>query len=1097
MKRFILTLLALCPLLCGVGCKNEYDDSALWKDIDQMYKDLNELRTQITSMQEQLDALSAIAGESGAITSITQDDEGNYTITYKDGDNVEHTINVATQDDVDSEPIIGMQQEDGVWYWTTTVKGTTSWLLDTDGEKIPVTGRTPQIGVDDQGYWTVFGERITDAQGNPVKSEGKAASVITDITVDGGYVTFTLGNGVTVTAQVNDKFNVNFDIEAKTVVTDPASPLVIHYTLVGETETSVLSIEKYEGINEPALDTAAKTITVTFPEGFEQGSLTVMFYDGEDNVIIKPLLFTTLEGEPTGICSAEDLKAFASAVNNGKSLTKYIIDGEVRLMNDIDMSGVDWNEYVIGGVVTPSTTTANKAVTYTAGENRFDKVFNGGGFALKNVDWNFNLADGNISHGLFSFLGSEAEIKNLTIEGTITLTGEAPQGAAAAAFAGYAEGKITGCVNKASIVFEGSDASNVSVRAAGIAAVADNAAITGCTNDGTLTCGRIENTGNGTNSGFHQGGICAFVSGTATLTDCTNNGGISAPSGRGGGIAGVMNGGTMTRCTNNGTVQDDVEGLFGANPSYKRMGGLAGGAAASATLESCVNAGNVFSQLGCRTGGFVGHNEATITACENKGIILSDHTVDGTNKHGSGWACGYNKSATSITGCIIGGRVGNWTDCKDNPESAPAATYATAVRHGAFDPAANGLDDQDDEYYEWTVADEAQLADGVTYTRYDLTNHDSDVYVVTVDLTNPKVVLETVMADEICLNPNHNGNSNNGKNLRETLSETCLRRTSEGRNIVAGVNTGFFESNLGFPRAFHVEYDEPVYINNPYVREAYPAHAPGFTFFEDRSVSFSNRDFTGMVKSGDIEVEYYSVNDTIVALSNKVPLGYEYCQTANLYTSRFKHEPHPGIYNTVNPNALFIVGRSNSELKVNCGYIDGEVTAVVDGRNGAQIEVPFVENRNEWVLQLTGESAEKLASLKAGDPISIKGDVTIGSQTKPIIMYNGSMYRFLNNGAWGNISNNEEKPATILGADQAGTTVKIVCVSGTSSSGTGMNYYQLYRVMSKLGMYNAIRFDGGGSTSMWTKPGGVVCKSSDSKGDERSCMNYMHVRILE
>lgn len=61
MKRFILTLLALCPLLCGVGCKNEYDDSALWKDIDQMYKDLNELRTQITSMQEQLDALSAIA----------------------------------------------------------------------------------------------------------------------------------------------------------------------------------------------------------------------------------------------------------------------------------------------------------------------------------------------------------------------------------------------------------------------------------------------------------------------------------------------------------------------------------------------------------------------------------------------------------------------------------------------------------------------------------------------------------------------------------------------------------------------------------------------------------------------------------------------------------------------------------------------------------------------------------------------------------------------------------------------------------------------------------------------------------------------------
>ena len=1096
MKRLILIFVAMWPLLCCAGCNNEYDDSALWKDIDQIYKDLNELRTQIDSMQEQLDALTAIAGNSGAITSVTQDADGNYIITYKDDNNVEQTINVATQDDVDSEPIIGMQQQDGVWYWTTTVDGTTSWLLDTDGEMIPVTGRTPQIGVDDEGYWTLFGERITDAQGNPVKSEGKSASVITAIEISDGYVTFTLGNGVTLTARINDGFNVQFDVEQKSVITDPTTPLVIHYTLVGETPTSVLSIEKFEGIDEPVLDTAAKTITVTFPEGFEQGLLTVMFYDGVDNVIIKPLSFTTMQGEPTGICSADDLKAFASAVNNGRSLEKYIIEGEVRLMNDIDMSGVDWNEYVIGGTVTPDTTTANKAVTYTAGENRFARVFNGNGHALRNVDWTFDLGDGNISHGLFSFLGSEAEIKGLTIEGKITLKGTAPQGAAFAPFAGYAEGRITDCTNRTSVVFEGSDAVNISVRMGGIAGVANNAAISGCTNEGALSCGRIDNTGNGANGGFQQGGICGFVSGTATLADCTNNGALNAPSGRGGGITGVLNGGSMTRCTNNGTVQDDIDGIFGANPNYKRMGGLSGAAAAGTTIESCLNAGNVFSQLGCRTGGFVGHNEATITACENQGIILSDHTTVGTAKHGSGWACGYNKSADVITGCIIGGRVGDWTACKDNPESAPEATYTTAVCHGDFDPKANGLDDKDDEYYAWNVAEETQLADGVTYTRYDLLNHDSDIHVVTVDLTNPKVVLETVMADELCLNPNNNGNSNNGKNLRETLSETCLRRTSEGRNIVAGINTGFFESNLGFPRAFHVEYDEPVYINNPYVRQAYTAHAPGFTLFEDRSISFSNRDFTGMVKSGDIEVEYYSVNDTIVAL-NKVPVGFEYCQTANLYTSRFKHEPHPGIFNNVNPNALFIVGESNSDLKVNCGYIDGTVKAVVDGRNNATIEVPFVESRNQWVLQLTGEAADRLAALKAGDPISIKGEVTIGSQTKPIIMHNGSMYRFLNNGAWGNISNNEEKPATVMGADQAGTTVKIVCVSGTASSGTGMDYYQLYRVMEKLGMYNAIRFDGGGSTSMWTKPGGVVCKSCDSKGDERSCMNYMHVRILD
>ncbi len=1088
--------MAAFSLLCSVGCNDKYDDSALWKDIDKIYKDLNALRTQISSMQEQLDALSLIVGNNGAITSITQDEQGKYIISYKDQDNVEHRINVATMEDADTQPIIGMQQEGDVWYWTTTVKGKTSYLLDTDGEKIPVTGRTPKIGVDDEGYWTIFGVRIKDADGNPVKSEGKAASVITDIAVEGGTVTFTLGNGVTVSAQINDGFNVLFDIETKTVVKDITQPLVINYTLVGETETSVLAIEKYSGINEPTIDKAAKTITVTFPERFENGLMTVIFYDGTDNVIIKPLAFTTMEGAPTGIRSADDLKAFALAVNNGASVAKYMIEEEVRVMNDIDMSGTDWSDYVIGGKVEPNTTSANTAVTYAPSETVFNRIFNGCGYALRNVDWTFDLADGNAAHGLFAALGSEGEIKDLKIEGRITLTGAAPQGSAIGAFAGYVEGKITGCTNKVSIAFKGSDASNTSVRIGGIAGVVNGGTLTDCINDGEQTCDKTDNTGNGTNGGFHQGGICGFTMGTAALTECVNNGSISAPAGRGGGIAGVVNGGTLTSCVNKGLVQDDVNGVHGGpNPAYKRMGGLAGGAAASGKLVNCINEGNVFSQLGCRTGGFVGHNEGTITACKNKGVILSDHTVDGSNRHGSGWACGYNKTISSITQCVIGGKVGNYTDYKDAPETAPAATYATAVRHGTFSPSDNGLNDQDAEYYDWKVEDEVSLGSGVTYTKYDLTNNSSNVYVITVDLSNPNVMLETVYADEICLNPNKNGNHNNGKNLRETLSETCLRRTSEGRDIVAGVNTGFFYSDLGFGRAAHIEYDEPVFVNNAYARAYLTNHRPGFTFFSDRSISFDNRTFSGYVKAGDTELEYYSVNDTIVAQHTPVPAGYEYCQKANVYTSRFKKEPHPGIFNEVSSNALFIVAKSNSSLKVNCGYIDGTVTAVIDGRHNAAIDIPFVENRDEWVLQLTGDSADKFAHLKAGDAISIKGDFAIGDQNKSIVMHNGSMYRFLNKGAWGNITDKELKPATVIGADESGTVVKIVCVSGTSSSGTGLNYYQLYRVMEKLGMYNAIRFDGGGSTSMWTKTGGLVCKSCDSNGDERSCLNYMHVRI--
>lgn len=1072
------------------GCSDNFDDSALWKDIDGMYKSLNELKAQVTTMQQQLDALAAVVS-GGAVTSITQDADGHYVLSYKDADNVEHTIDIATMDDANTQPIIGMKADGEIYYWTVTTGGKTSWLLDTDGAKIPVTGRTPEIGVDDQGYWTLFGKRITDASGNPVKAEGKSASVITKVEMkDDGTVVFTLGDGVQVTAQVQNGFNVLLSVEPRTVVPDVAQPLVITYTLVGETETSVLTVEKAEGL-AAKLDEQAKTITVTFPDGFEEGRLVVMFYDGADNVIIKPLIFTTMEGAPTGIRNAGDLKAFASAVNAGKSLAKYTIDGEVCLMNDIDMAGTDWSDYVIGGVVTPSTADANKAVTYAMGENVFDKVFNGKNFALKNVDWTFDLADGNVAHGLFSALGAEGEIKNLTIEGVIRLTGAAPQGAAIGAFAGYAEGKITSCTNKAAIAFAGSDAANISVCLGGIAGYLQNATLTQCVNDGALTCGTIANTGNGSNSGFHQGGIVGYMK-TSSLTECTNNGALSAPSGRSGGIVAVATSGQVTACVNNGKVQDDVNGIFGANPGYKRMGGLAGGASADAAFTSCVNNGDVFSQLGCRTGGFVGHNEAKITKCENKGVILSDHTLSGTNYHGSGWAAGYNKSADLITECVVGGRVGDYTAYKDNPQSAPEATYAMAIVHGKFDPTLNGLSDQYEEFYDWEVKAETQLAEGVKFYHYAMKNFAQNVYVVEADLTNPNVVLETVMADELCLNPNANNNSNNGKKLRETLSETCTRRRAEGRNIVAGINTGFFNSHDGFPRGFHIEYGEPVFINNPTVRQSLSNHRPGFTFFEDRTVSFDNRSFTGYLKVNDTDYEYYSVNDTIVRLNNTD--GYD----ANLYTSRFRKEPHPGIYNPVGSDALFVVGRCSQQMTVNDGWFDATVTAIVDGRNGASVEVPFVSEKTDWVLQVTGEKAAALAAaLKVGDAVRINANVSIGSVSKQIIMHNSSMYRFLNGGNWNAVNDATLMPATCIGADQAGTTVKLVCVDGRTSIDTGMNYWQLYMTMKKLGLHNAIRFDGGGSTTLWkweNGAGAIANRPCDSKG-ERSCMNYMHVRI--
>lgn len=425
--------------------------------------------------------------------------------------------------------------------------------------------------------------------------------------------------------------------------------------------------------------------------------------------------------------------------------------------------------------------------------------------------------------------------------------------------------------------------------------------------------------------------------------------------------------------------------------------------------------------------------------------------------------------------------------------------FGLVLSASAASPAASSIPSA---FGTWSETAHVSLADGVTYTCYELSDFDSHVHLLSIDLTNPNIVLETVLADELCPNPNRNANSNNGRNLRETLSETCLRRRDEGREVVAGVNTGFFNSDDGFPRGFHIEYDEPVFINNPYVREHLKNHRHGFAFFSDRSVSFAERSFEGHIQWNGIEIDYHSINDTVVMQRGPVPDGYAYVREANLYTWRMRAVPHPerpDIRNEVGTDALFITGRSEGPLRVNCGYLDGRIVGVADGRGKHDALAPYVTRPDEWVLQLTGETARRMAAAKIGDPIRISADVWIGNERKSIVMYNASMSHYLRNGV--QVSHSaERKPATTLGIDTDGTLLKIVCVDGSSSSGSGMTYDQLGLVMRHLGMTEAIRFDGGGSTCMWihdSHSDKLVCRSCDSNGPERSCINYLHVRILK
>ena len=588
MRNFLLLFLLLMPVIGS--CTDDYDDSAAWKDIDGIYKDLDQLKEKLNSLQLQANALSQIV-KGGAITSVTEAANGGYVISYKGSDNVEHSFTIATTDQMVSSPIIGIQEEAGTYYWTTTTKGQTTFLLDTNKQKIPVSGSAPQIRVDENGYWVINGQQILDSNQKPIKAEGKTASLITKVEMnDNGTASITLGNGEILSVSTFTLFNVEFKNAGQPaispiIIEEGTKSLTLNYNIIGKkaAQTLVLITRSDDGV-EVKLNSSNKTLAITFTDDFEEGVTMIMLYDTEDNVLIKPVRFTLPIVENGGIATATDFKAFIDAVTNGGSLRKFKdTEGNVILLNDIDMKDITLTSGV-GSKVTSNTTSANTKVVYTIGEQTFNGVFDGKGHSINNLTCTYNLEDGNIAHGLFNSLGSSGIIRNLVVSGNATITGKAPQGAAIGGLVGYCEGSILACTNKINLSFEGTNAANIGVRMGGLAGVlygnkiGDTTQTNGCINEGNLTCGNIVNTGSGAYSAFNQGGIAGYIEiDEAYIGYAINKGNISAPSGRGGGIVGTLQEGTIENSTNEGLIQDDVNDVFASNSkryNVKRIGVL-------------------------------------------------------------------------------------------------------------------------------------------------------------------------------------------------------------------------------------------------------------------------------------------------------------------------------------------------------------------------------------------------------------------------------------------------------------------------------------------------------------------------------------------
>ena len=310
--RHLIWLPVLCVTLAG--CKDDFDDSELRKqiaDLDGRLTSLEKLcaqmNTNISSMQTIVNALQQNDYITG-VTPITEEDNTiGYSITFAKNKpiTIYHGENGST-------PVIGIKKDtDGIYYWTLDGE----WLLDisdnkikaegTDGEKggqgeegkPGQNGITPLLKIE-EGYWYVSydnensWQQLGKASGEKGEPGEKGDSMFSSVdTSNDGYVIFTLADGTELKLPRKDSFGISFSPALPGI--SAGETIEIGYTLPQGDEKILVKTVCSNGwqavVNKQ--DHTSGTITITAPDPITDDEVLVFVSDGKEKTVMSAISF--------------------------------------------------------------------------------------------------------------------------------------------------------------------------------------------------------------------------------------------------------------------------------------------------------------------------------------------------------------------------------------------------------------------------------------------------------------------------------------------------------------------------------------------------------------------------------------------------------------------------------------------------------------------------------------------------------------------------------------------------------------------------------------------------------------------------------------
>ncbi|MGI6776816.1 MAG: phosphodiester glycosidase family protein [Acetivibrionales bacterium] len=294
---------------------------------------------------------------------------------------------------------------------------------------------------------------------------------------------------------------------------------------------------------------------------------------------------------------------------------------------------------------------------------------------------------------------------------------------------------------------------------------------------------------------------------------------------------------------------------------------------------------------------------------------------------------------------------------------------------------------------------------------------------------------------------------------------TTVKNLLHNRNAIAGVNASFFnptgEGN-GYPDGPIVESGEIISAYGEYNR------------YGDTMASFSIDDM------GEVLYSYWKTDISIIAPNGESISVNQYNKPSRLQYSDYTvldrrwSEKSIGVQKTW-PDIIEVVVE------------DGKISEIRQSEPAVNIPVD-----GYVIVTRLANAAFILDNFKIGDRVELDirtdpdwEDMEMAVTGSSILVKDG---RIPDKFSYDIASVSKANPRTVIGSSRDGKELFLVTVDGRQNSSIGMTQREMADFMLRIGAYNALNFDGGGSTTMVARTPGtssLEVVNSPSDGSER------------